>query len=113
MSGRDASRARMVNGCGWTVAAFLGTVKYIDLNLLSLAKREDGILQHPDAGEPRGCGCYIEPAKLPNERRDALAVTVCLSGRPGKSWRRLDEDAEGNGVKADRDRGGHRIRRHS
>ena len=56
----------------------------------------------------------MEPVILPDERRDTLAVTVCLPGCPGKSWcrlrRLLDEDAEGKGITTDRDSRGHRIR---
>jgi hypothetical protein len=79
----------------------------------AFAKRQDSILQCPHAGEPQ-CPCGgIEPVILPDERRNTLAVTVCLSGRPGKSWCQpwLDEDAEGNGVAADADSGGHQIGR--
>ena len=36
--------------------------------MLSSAKRHDGILQRPDAGEPQRSGGGIEPAKYPRER---------------------------------------------
>jgi hypothetical protein len=51
-------------------------------------------LQRANGGKAIGRGRGIPPAPLLGERREALAVTVCLSRRPGKSWRRLDEDAE-------------------
>jgi hypothetical protein len=53
--------------------------------ILSLTKLQDSFFQRPDAGEPRGSG--MEPVILPDERRDTLAVTVCLPGRPGESRR--------------------------
>jgi len=79
--------------------------------MLSSAKRNDGILQRRHTGEPQGYGSGIEPPELLDESRDALAVTVCLSGRPGKSWRRLDKDTECDGGDADRDEADHRIGR--
>jgi hypothetical protein len=69
--------------------------------LLPSTKREDGILQSLDAGEPEGCGSGIESPKLLGQRGDTLAETVREPGCPGKSWCRLDEDAEGNGTGAD------------
>src|SRR6516165_1823307 len=53
-------------------------------NCYPAAKRQDGILQCPDAGEPQGCGRGIEAAELPLQCRDALAETVCPPGRPGE-----------------------------
>src|SRR5262249_37955888 len=47
---------------------------------LSLAKRLNGILQRLYAGEPQSCGRVVKAAKLAGQRRDALAVTVCLPG---------------------------------
>src|SRR5262249_33419870 len=60
---------------------------------LSLAKRLNGILQRLYAGEPQSCGRVVKPAKLPGQRRDALAVTVCLTGRA--SERGLGEHPRG------------------
>ena len=58
------------------------------------------MLQGLHAREPQGSGRVMEPAKLPNQRRDAVAVTVREPGCPGESWGRLDEHAEGAGAMA-------------
>jgi len=49
-------------------------------HLLSPAKRQDGLLERLDIGEPQRRGRAIEPAVLPGERRDALPVAVRLPG---------------------------------
>jgi hypothetical protein len=59
-------------------------------------------LKSLNAGVPQGCGRATEAAKRPGERRHALAMTVAITRRPGKSW--LDEDAERAGKFADGDR---------
>jgi hypothetical protein len=78
---------------------------------LPSAKLQYSLFQRPDTREPQCRGSGMEPVILSDERRDTLAITVCLPGRPGKSWRGLDEDAEGQRVRADRDCGGQHIRR--
>jgi hypothetical protein len=69
-------------------------------------------LQRLDAAVPEGSGSGIKPVILPDQCRDTFAVAVAFPWCPGKFWcrfRRLDEDAKGYGVGADRDRGDHRI----
>src|SRR6266436_5448253 len=77
--------------------------------VVRLAKLEDGILQCPHAGIAQRLSRGIESVILPDERRNTLAVAVCLPWRPSKFWRkfwrRLDEHAERNGSVADGDRG--------
>jgi hypothetical protein len=77
----------------------------------AFAKGQNGILQYPHAREPQCRGSGIEPVIPPDERRDTLALTVRLPGRSSKSWCRLDEDAERNGLDANRDSGGYDVRR--
>jgi hypothetical protein len=49
---------------------------------LFLAKRQNGILQCGQTGEPHGHGRGIETAELPGQRRDTPAVTVCVPRDP-------------------------------
>src|SRR6516162_6183617 len=73
---------------GWSMRPGIGTRLTArneqDTELLSAAKRQNCILQCPDAWEPQGCGRGIEAAELPLQRRDALAETICLPRDPGE-----------------------------
>src|SRR5215831_14479158 len=52
---------------------------------LSAAKRRDCHLQCGYTGEPEGCRCGIEAAKVAGQRLDTDADAVRVSGRPGES----------------------------
>src|SRR5215469_5608322 len=61
---------------------------------LTLAKRQDGVLQGRHIGVSEGRSGAVEPSILPGERRDTLSVAVCYPRRPGEPCRRLDEVAD-------------------
>jgi hypothetical protein len=54
------------------------------------------VLQNLDTGVAERCGGIVDPAILLGERRDALAVTVCLPRRPGEPCGGRDEAAAGD-----------------
>jgi YVTN family beta-propeller protein len=76
---------------------------------IPFAKLQDSILQLPEAGKPQRCGGVLELVILPNERRDTLAVAVCLPGRPGELWCRPDKNSKPRWVLDCPDCGGHLI----
>jgi hypothetical protein len=71
----------------WPAAEVKFNLGHDIYHLLSLAKSLDGILQRPHVSVPEICRGIVEPAKLPGQRRDTLAVTVCLSRRARKHRR--------------------------
>ena len=62
----------------------------VEADWLTLAKRQDGILQHRHIGIPEPRSRAIEAAILASERRDTLTVAVRFSRRPGKLRHRPD-----------------------
>jgi hypothetical protein len=72
-------------------------VSWLNTELLSGAKRHNGIVQCRHAGIPNGFGCGVESAILANQRAGTAAATVWLAGRAGELSCRLNKQAECSG----------------